>query len=67
MYDELEILWKRLGVDDAEIDAFVESNRGTTEETVASVSHLYSETTYLLAEGVTRTILIRFSISGSFQ
>lgn len=41
MYDELEILWKRLGVDDAEIDAFVESNRGTTEETVASVSLLY--------------------------
>lgn len=38
MYDELETLWKRLGVPDAEIDAFVELNRGTTEEAVAAVS-----------------------------
>jgi hypothetical protein len=41
MYDELEILWKRLGVDDVEIDAFVEANRGTTEEAVAAVSLIH--------------------------
>ena len=34
MYDQLEGLWRRLGVSDAEMDAFVESHRGSTEETV---------------------------------
>ncbi|KAJ6551359.1 microtubule associated protein-domain-containing protein [Mycena capillaripes] len=34
MYDQLEGLWKRLGVADADMDAFVEAHRGSTEETV---------------------------------
>lgn len=34
MYDQLEVLWRRLGVEDQDMDAFVEENRGTTEETV---------------------------------
>ncbi|KAI5118297.1 hypothetical protein M0805_003816 [Coniferiporia weirii] len=36
MYDQLEALWKRLGVEDADIDGFVENNRGSTEENVRS-------------------------------
>ncbi|KAJ7489338.1 microtubule associated protein-domain-containing protein [Mycena latifolia] len=35
MYDQLEGLWKRLGVADADMDAFVEAHRGSTEETVS--------------------------------
>ncbi|OBZ78270.1 Anaphase spindle elongation protein 1 [Grifola frondosa] len=34
MYDQLEALWRRLGVSDADMDAFVESQRGSTEATV---------------------------------
>ncbi|GJE92448.1 hypothetical protein PsYK624_086020 [Phanerochaete sordida] len=34
MYDQLESLWRRLGVADAEMDKFVESQRGSTEATV---------------------------------
>jgi protein regulator of cytokinesis 1 len=34
MYDQLEALWRRLGVADADMDAFVEAHRGSTEETV---------------------------------
>ena len=34
MYDQLEILWRRMGVPDAAMDAFVENNRGSTEDTV---------------------------------
>lgn len=34
MYDQLEGLWKRLGVEECEMDAFVEAHRGSTEETV---------------------------------
>ncbi|TFK37089.1 microtubule associated protein-domain-containing protein [Crucibulum laeve] len=34
MYDQLESLWKRLGVDEVDMDAFVEAHRGSTEETV---------------------------------
>ncbi|KAH9896871.1 microtubule associated protein-domain-containing protein [Cubamyces lactineus] len=34
MYDQLEALWRRLGVTDAEMDAFVEAQRGTTEATI---------------------------------
>lgn len=30
MYDQLEILWKRLGIEDTDIDDFVELNRGST-------------------------------------
>lgn len=36
MYDQLEALWKRLGVTDADIDEFVENNRGSTEAVVQS-------------------------------
>ncbi|KAJ7220568.1 microtubule associated protein-domain-containing protein [Mycena pura] len=35
MYDQLEGLWKRLGVSETEMDAFVEEHRGSTEETLA--------------------------------
>ncbi|KAJ6466840.1 microtubule associated protein-domain-containing protein [Mycena sanguinolenta] len=35
MYDQLEGLWKRLGVSDADMDAFVEAHRGSTDETVS--------------------------------
>ncbi|KAF7303775.1 hypothetical protein MIND_00607100 [Mycena indigotica] len=35
MYDQLEGLWRRLGVADADMDAFVEAHRGSTDETVA--------------------------------
>ncbi|KAF7798089.1 hypothetical protein EIP86_009303 [Pleurotus ostreatoroseus] len=34
LYDQLEILWRRLGVSDQEMDAFVEAQRGSTEGTV---------------------------------
>ncbi|KAG6865456.1 hypothetical protein C0991_002379 [Blastosporella zonata] len=34
MYDQLEGLWRRLGVDEADMDAFVEAHRGSNEETV---------------------------------
>ncbi|KAL4247812.1 MAP65/ASE1 family protein [Abortiporus biennis] len=34
MYDQLEALWRRLGVPDEEMDSFVEAQRGSTEETV---------------------------------
>lgn len=34
MYDQLEALWRRLGVTDVEMDAFVDANRGSTEGTV---------------------------------
>ncbi|EJD08479.1 uncharacterized protein FOMMEDRAFT_116908 [Fomitiporia mediterranea MF3/22] len=36
MYDQLEALWKRLGVEDEDIDGFVENNRGSTEAVVRS-------------------------------
>lgn len=36
MYDQLEALWKRLGVEDEDIDGFVDNNRGSTEEVVRS-------------------------------
>lgn len=34
MYDQLEALWRRLGVGEEDMDAFVEAQRGSTEETV---------------------------------
>lgn len=34
MYDQLEGLWRRLGVEEGDMDAFVEAHRGSTEETV---------------------------------
>ncbi|KAH9950769.1 microtubule associated protein-domain-containing protein [Amylocystis lapponica] len=34
MFDQLEALWRRLGVADADMDAFVEAQRGSTEGTV---------------------------------
>lgn len=34
MYDQLEALWRRLGVSDADMDAFVEAQRGTTDITI---------------------------------
>ncbi|KAF5339848.1 hypothetical protein D9611_009161 [Ephemerocybe angulata] len=34
MYDQLEGLWRRLGVDEAAMDSFVDMHRGSTEETV---------------------------------
>lgn len=34
MYDQLEGLWRRLGVADADMDMFVEAHRGSTQETV---------------------------------
>ena len=34
MYDQLEGLWRRLGVSEADMDMFVEANRGSTGETV---------------------------------
>ncbi|KAI0055291.1 hypothetical protein BV25DRAFT_1895369 [Artomyces pyxidatus] len=34
MYDQLEGLWRRLGVPDESMDGFVEAHRGCTEETV---------------------------------
>ncbi|KAJ7596024.1 microtubule associated protein [Mycena floridula] len=34
MYDQLEGLWRRLGVDDASMDAFVEAHRGSNQETI---------------------------------
>ncbi|VDB91686.1 unnamed protein product [Peniophora sp. CBMAI 1063] len=34
MYDQLEVLWRRMGVPDTQMDAFVDANRGATEEVV---------------------------------
>lgn len=34
MYDQLESLWRRLGVGEESMDAFVDAHRGTTETTV---------------------------------
>lgn len=35
MYDQLESLWRRLGVSEEDMDGFVEAHRGSTEEVVA--------------------------------
>lgn len=37
VYNELDSLWRRLGVEDTEMDAFVEANRGSTEANVQAV------------------------------
>ena len=34
MYDQLEGLWRRMGVSDADMDSFVENHKGSTEETI---------------------------------
>jgi len=34
MYDQLEGLWRRLGVPEAAMDGFVDAHRGSTEETI---------------------------------
>ncbi|KIY72254.1 hypothetical protein CYLTODRAFT_388873 [Cylindrobasidium torrendii FP15055 ss-10] len=34
MYDELEGLWRRMGIEDGDMDAFVDAHRGSTDETV---------------------------------
>lgn len=34
MYDQLEALWRRLGVSDSAMDEFVEGHRGSTEATI---------------------------------
>ena len=34
MYDQLEALWRRLGVPEEAMDGFVEEHRGSTEETI---------------------------------
>ena len=34
MYDQLEVLWRRMGVPDEQMDAFVDAHRGATEEVV---------------------------------
>lgn len=34
MYDQLEGLWRRLGVPDSAMDGFVDAHRGSTEETI---------------------------------
>lgn len=34
MYDQLEALWRRLGVSEEDMDGFVEAHRGSTEEVV---------------------------------
>lgn len=36
MYDQLEALWKRLGVPEESMDGFVEEHRGSTEDTVGA-------------------------------
>ncbi|KAG8934977.1 hypothetical protein FRC02_008833 [Tulasnella sp. 418] len=37
IFDQLEGLWKRLGVEDDQINEFIESNRGSTEENVQAI------------------------------
>jgi protein regulator of cytokinesis 1 len=37
LYNELDALWRRLGVSEAEIDAFIEANRGSKEANVQAV------------------------------
>ena len=34
MYDQLEGLWRRMGISDVDMDAFVENHKGSTEETI---------------------------------
>ncbi|KAF9269834.1 hypothetical protein L218DRAFT_916334 [Marasmius fiardii PR-910] len=36
MFDQLDGLWRRLGVEDEDMEAFVEVNKGTTEECVTA-------------------------------
>lgn len=36
MYDQLEALWKRLGVPEKSMDEFVEEHRGSTEDTIGA-------------------------------
>ena len=36
MYDQLEALWKRLGVPEEAMDEFVEEHRGSTEDTISA-------------------------------
>jgi protein regulator of cytokinesis 1 len=40
MYDQLEMLWRRLGIDDNDIDDFVESYRGSTDAVIEAASVL---------------------------
>jgi Ase1/PRC1/MAP65 family protein len=37
IYNELDTLWRRLGVEEADMDAFIEANRGSTEANVQAV------------------------------
>ncbi|KAK2460002.1 hypothetical protein APHAL10511_008008 [Amanita phalloides] len=34
MYDQLEGLWRRMGISDEDMDAFVDAHRGSTDETI---------------------------------
>jgi protein regulator of cytokinesis 1 len=34
IFDQLDVLWKRLGIPDEDIDEFVELNRGSTLQTI---------------------------------
>ncbi|KAH9925793.1 microtubule associated protein-domain-containing protein [Fomitopsis serialis] len=43
MYDQLEALWRRLGVPDADIDGFVEAQRGSTDATLERMLELKRE------------------------
>ena len=36
MYDQLEALWRRLGVPEGAMDEFVEEHRGSTEDTISA-------------------------------
>jgi len=34
MYDQLEGLWRRMGISDTDMDGFVENHKGSTEQTI---------------------------------
>ncbi len=47
IYDELEVIWKRLNIPEIETDEFVEQNRGTTNAVIQAVHICISPMTLL--------------------
>jgi len=54
LYNELDGLWRRLGVPEGEMNAFVEANRGSMEENVQAVSAIVAYKNSILTKSLVR-------------
>ncbi|GJJ12968.1 hypothetical protein Clacol_007215 [Clathrus columnatus] len=52
LYNELDALWRRLGVSEADMDAFIEANRGSTEANVQAYECEYERMLELKRESM---------------